>query len=92
MTIEEITKIVQSDKLIQKYLYPHTWMSGSSTTVYPMTVWTASKQIVVQVKSGAWRLRKHLQKIIETNKEAFNDAYICKSDGSCPDRIIFNYN
>lgn len=89
MTIEEITSIVESDKLIQKYLYPYHWISGSSTTVYPIAVWIESKEIVVQVEKGAWRLRKHLQKMVETNKEAFSDAYFSKSDGSCPDRITF---
>ena len=91
METKEMTQIILSDKLIQKYIYPYHRMSGSSTTVYPVSVWTASKQIEVQVKSGAWRLRKRLKKIVETNPTAFKDAYFCKSDGSCPDTIRFCY-
>lgn len=91
METKEMTQIILSDKLIRKYIYPYAWMSGSSTIVYPVSVWTESKQIIVQVKRGAWRLRKRLQKMIEDNKEAFKDAYLSKSDGSCPDTIIFCY-
>lgn len=91
METKEMTQIILSDELIRKYIYPHAWMSGSSTPVYPVSVWTESKQIIVQVKRGARRLRKRLQQMIETNKEVFNNAYFRKSDGSCPDTIIFCY-
>lgn len=91
MGTKEMTQIILSDKLIRKYIYPHHWISGSSTIVYPVSVWTVSKQIVVQVKRGAWRLRKCLKRIVESNPEAFKDAYFCKSDGSCPDTVKFCY-
>lgn len=91
METKEMTQIILSDELIRKYIYPYHWMSGSSTIVCPVSVWTASKQIEVQVKPGAWRLRKRLKKIVETNPRAFKDAYFCKSDGSCPDTIRFYY-
>lgn len=91
METKEMTQIILSDKLIRKYIYLHPWISGSSTIVYPVSVWTASKQIEVQVKRGAWRLRKRIKRIVESNPTAFKRAYFCKSDGSCPDTIIFCY-
>lgn len=91
METKEMTQIILSDELIRKYIYPHPWISGSCTIVCPVSVWTASKQIEVQVKRGAWRLRKRMKRIVESNPTAFKDAYFCKSDGSCPDTIIFYY-
>lgn len=91
MKTDEMTQIILSDKLIRKYIYPHHWISGSGTIVYPVSVWTASKQIEVQVKRGAWRLRKRIKRIVKSNPTAFKDAYFCKSDGSCPDTIRFSY-
>lgn len=91
MEPNKIVQIILSDKLIQKYIYPYHWISGSNTTVYPISVWTESKQIVVQAKPGAWRLRKHLKKIAEANTAMFKNAYFSMSDGSCPDTIIFLY-
>ena len=40
--IEKCIEDLKKEKLVQKYLYSYTWLSGSSTNVYPIKVWKES--------------------------------------------------
>ena len=86
--MEKILKEIQNDKLINKYLYKYTWLSGSSTTVYPITVWEKDKTIVIQINTD----KNFFKKLIERYKNKYKNienADFFKSDGSCPSRLIF---
>lgn len=88
-----ITELKQ-DKLIQKYLYEYTWLSGSSTYVYPIMVYRTKddriKEITLQIKTD----KNVFKKLIERYKSKYNDilyGYFSKSDGSCPSSLVFTF-
>ena len=85
--IEELKK----ETMVKKNLYEHTWLSGSSTTVYPISVWHESfptSEVELQWKSDK-RCDKFINKMVEKHKEIIKEGYFWKSDGSCPSTIIF---
>lgn len=82
---------LKEDKLIKKYLYKYTWLSGSSTTVYPIMCWEQDgfiKEITIQLDAD----KNVFNKLIERYKNKYNNidyAYFDKSDGSCPSKLVF---
>lgn len=77
----------QNEKLVTKYLYEHTWLSGSSTTVRPITIW--SREIDVQWKCDKRIFDRFIDRIIAKNSDLFKSGVFWKTDGSCPSRIVF---
>lgn len=88
---DQIVEIISQDDLISKYINRNHWISGFSTIVYLITIWTTSKEVVVQVLSGAYRLRHRINRIVLDYPDIFKDGAFCKNDGSCPDTIKFWY-
>lgn len=85
--IEEIKK----EEMVKKNLYEYTWLSGSSTTVYPITVWVESfptSEVVFQWKSDR-QCNRFINKMVEKFKDIIEEGYFWKSDGSCPSTITF---
>ena len=84
--LKTIVEDLKNEPLIKKYMLDRTWLSGSSTTVYPITVSGPGKDIEIQ---------------LDTNKNVFNSllkkyenkyplyAGFWKSDGSCPSHLYF---
>lgn len=90
--MEEIIEELQSDKLIQKYLYKYTWLSGSNTNVSPITIWRnkdeSIREIVIQLDND----KNVYNKLIERYKAKYkciDYAYFDRSDGSCPSSLVF---
>ena len=87
---ERIYKFIEDfkkEKLAQKYLYKYTWLSGSSTTVYPITIYEDS--IEIQWESDKNIFGKFIDRIVNNNADLFSKGFFWKSDGSCPSTITF---
>lgn len=91
--LDEILEDIKNDSLIKKYMLDHTWTSGSSTTVYPITVSIPGKDISVQLNTDKNVFNKLLKKYEEKYPELAY-ATFWKSDGSCPCTLNFqlDYN
>lgn len=82
---------IQKEKKVKENLYEHTWLSGSSTTVYPIAVWVEAfptSEIVIQWKSDR-QCNKFINKMVEKYNDIIEEGYFWKSDGSCPSTITF---
>lgn len=77
---------LKQDKMIQKNLYNYTYLTGSSTTVNPIT---ASKCDITLLWKSNRNCSKWLDKIIEKNSDLIKYAYHRPSDGSWPAEIVF---
>ena len=81
--IEEFKK----EKLVQKNIYEHTWLSGSSTDVHPITIWRNT--IEIQWKSNRDVFDRFIEKTVKKYSDLFKSGYFWKTDGSCPSYIAF---
>ena len=87
--IDKCIEDLKKEKLVQKYLYGYARLSGSSTNVYPITIWKES--IVLQWKSDKSIFDKFIQRVVDKNSDIFSDGLFWKSDGSCPSTITFYF-
>lgn len=88
--LKDFINELQNDKLIRKYLRVGTWLSGSSTIVYPITIWERSREVVLQLTTG----KNVFNKLIERYKNKYDDikyGYFDKRDGSCPCVLVFKF-
>lgn len=90
MNIDDVVKEIMNDNMFSKYISKHTWMSGSSTVVYPVTVWEVSKQIEFQLNTNRNMFSKFIERTCEKYPLLEMGVFI-KSDGSCPSTIKFYY-
>ena len=87
---ERISQFVidfQNDRLVKKYLCTNTWVSGSSTTVYPIMV--RKNEIIFQWNSDKRIFDQFINRTVERYKDLLEAGYFWKSDGSCPSTITF---
>lgn len=90
--INKAAVIIQSDFLIKRHIYPYTWLSGSSTEVYPITCWVDGGEIVVQLGTNKKDWDKAIQRIIKQSNGLIVKGYFSKKDGSCPNTLTFLTN
>lgn len=79
----------KKEPLTQKYLYPHTWLSGSTTQVPPIAI--EKRSIRFQWDSSKRIFNKFIKRIVAENADMFSDGLFWKSDGSCPSTITFYF-
>lgn len=79
---EVANKIAKSD-FFKKHGNRQHWVSGSSTIVYPITIWKDDNCIEIQVKN-MHGIKAALDKLVNEFGEQVRTHYICKYDGSCP--------
>ena len=89
-TNELQTLITEIKTKIGKHIYPSTWTSGSSTEVYPISIYknnhTNMYDVEIQLKAN----RNYFTRTIEYFKKKYADITYMgywKSDGSCPNTI-----
>ena len=89
--IEELKK----ETMVKKNLYKYPWLSGSSTTVYPISVRykpllsnEVPFEVILQWDSNR-RCDKFINRIVEGHKGIIKSGHFWKSDGSCPSTITF---
>lgn len=86
---EEIIAAIKGDKTLAKHILKHTWTSGSSTEVYPITLW--AYEVCVQLDSPRRMYDKCVERIMKAFGHLFKDGYFRKNDGSCPAELVFSY-
>lgn len=79
---DEIVNAIKGDKTLAKHIYKHTWISGSSTTIYPITLWLTD--VCIQLDTDKNLFKKCIERILAKYPNLFKDGYFCKNDGSCP--------
>lgn len=100
--IQSLLDDIMQDPTIEKYRCKYTWISGSSTEVYPITVWASD--IIVQLDNKVKRadgksFNKRYYKILERTRNAIADrhqdvvkyACLCVNDDSCPATMTFGF-
>ena len=90
--LEKAADIIKNDPLVKKYMNIDTWVSGSSTTVYPVTCWVESGAVDVQLNTHRNVFDKRIQKIVRESNGLINKGYFVKNDGSCPSELRFYIN
>ena len=80
---------LNNQKLVKKYLYKNTWLSGCSTYVSPITC--CETYIFLEWASDKNIFNKFIQKVVNENADLIESGYFSKGDGSCPSEIIFNF-
>lgn len=89
--IEAFIAALKNEPLVRKHLLKHTWTSGSSTVVYPITVWLESRQIVLQWGTSARRFDKFIARMVAKFPELIKAGRFDPRDGSCPAVIVFYF-
>lgn len=90
MNINNIITEIKNDKMFSKYIEENKWLSGSSTTVYPITISEISKQITFQLNTDKRIFNKFIERICK-KYDKLKRGYFWKSDGICPSTITFYY-
>ena len=88
---KEIVKAILSDGVIKKHTIDYSWMSGSSTDVYPIMISSYNTEVYVDTGNGNL-FRKAIERVLNKYPNLFKGAYFCKSDGSCPSWLRFNHS
>ena len=86
---DRIVAAIKAEPVIAKHIYNHHWTSGSSTTVYPITLWAHT--VDIQIDTHHDYFQKAIERVLDKNKDLFCDGYFCKNDNSCPAEIRFRY-
>lgn len=73
-----------------KYIYDYSWMSGSSTEVYPIMVWRDYVDFQLNTTGKRHFTQKSLSKIVERFPQLKCARYV-QNDGSCPNELKFYY-
>lgn len=91
--MEKILQEIQNDALINKYLYKYTWISGSSTKVYPISAkyeHNQIKEIIIQIDTKKNVFNKLIQRYQNKYKK-INYGYFTKNDDTCPSELVFKF-
>lgn len=86
--IKQFIEEFKAEEIVKKNLYDYTWLSGSSTTVYPITIW--KNEIEIQWKNDR-KCNRFINRIVEKYNDIFKSGYFWKTDGSCPSHIVFTF-
>ena len=89
---EAYNKFIKDDPIISKYTYETGYISGSSTYVAPVCLWTEDGEIVIHVNASRNCFKKRIEKIITASQGLIVDGFYRASDGSCPNTIVFRTN
>ena len=82
----DLIERIKDNPFVKKHLYPHSWISGSTTEVYPIMLWTD----LVDIQWNSDRpCNKWIKAFAEKHSDMIEYGYFDKSDGSCPSAVIF---
>lgn len=86
---DEIVNAIKGDKTLAKHICKYTWLSGSSTYVYPITLWP--RDVCIQLDTSKNLFKKCIERILAKYPNLFKDGYFCKNDGYCPAGVKLIY-
>ena len=92
--IRDFTDMVVNDPLSKKHLLKHSWLSGSSTTVYPTEIYFPDFPENTARVTFQWDCRKNLdrpfiKRMVEKGAPVVDSGHFVPGDGSCPAAIVF---
>ena len=82
---DQIVAAIKNEQVIAKHIDPQHWISGSSTLVYPITLWP--EKVCIQMDTDHNYFEKAIKRVLDKNKDLFKNGWFWKSDGSCPNTI-----
>lgn len=88
-TQERIVAAIKGERTLAKHIYKHVWTSGSTTEVYPITLWERS--VDVQMDTHRNYFDKAIARVLAKHSDLFSNGYFCKNDDSCPAEVRFIY-
>lgn len=92
MTPEEfVNDVLYNDRVFKKNVLNHTWLSGSSTIVYPVTIWEGDC-IEIQWRGNENRYQKWIDRMVAKSQGIVKRGVYLKTDGYCPSMITFKLN
>lgn len=80
------------EPLAKKYLFPYTWLSGSSTEVSPVEIYAyggGKFRVTFQWNSAKRVFSKFIDRIVQKYSPLVCNGRFVPNDGSCPAEIIF---
>ena len=86
----DLNKIAQSiarHDILHNNLYEFPWLSGSSTYVYPCTIWRDTIEYQLTCYDNVFD--EFIKDIVDKYSDVICDGYFWESDGSCPCTLIF---
>lgn len=94
MDIEEkrkkIVDIICKSDMIKKHLCKYTFLSGSSTLVYPIEVFKSD--IIIQLNISKNVFKNFINRIENEYPEFIEYGYFSKNDGSCNSTLTFKFS
>lgn len=87
---DRIVAAIKEEPIIAKHIDQHHWTSGSSTIVYPITLW--AHNVCIQIDTKRDYFQKAIERVLAKHKDLFCDGWFCKNDGSRPAEISFRYS
>ena len=84
-----VLAIIKKENTIWKHVYKNTWVSGSVTEVYPITLWNDYVSIQIDTKRSVFN--KAIKRVVDEYPYIFANGMFCKNDDSCPAEIRFYY-
>ena len=92
--LQEIANEIKEIPIIKKHTLDHTWLSGSSTKVYPVSTYldtNGTGHIDIQLDTKRNYFDKAIQQIKDKYPE-ITDGWFNKTDDSCPANLEFKYD
>ena len=88
--LQQLYDALKNEPLIRKYMRKYTWVSGSSTTVYPIMFW--KDEVCVQLETHKNVFEKFIKRFVEQHGDLVVAGHFNRNDGSCPPELTFWYN
>lgn len=92
LNLKDIIDEINNDRLIKKYVKQYIDLVGSSTYVYPITIWLNQDFTIREINIKLSVDKNMFNKLLEKYKSKYKDIYDCrfwKSDGSCASELKF---
>ena len=89
--VEELKKEI----LIQKYIYKYTWLSGSSTTVYPITIYKNNRENTFTITIQIETKKNYFKNLLDKYKNKYKNClygYFNRTDNTCPSELVLVFN
>ena len=87
-----IRETILNSKFYSEYAYKHTWISGESTEVHPITIYPENtlKEIEINIQLDGRKTKGRyaaFRRVLNTLRKRYPKmvAWFNKMDGSCPD-------
>lgn len=91
--VRDFAEMVTNDPLSKKHLLKHSWLSGSSTLVYPVAIFhdirSGMSEITLQWDCPRPIFGKFIDRMVSRGKPYADYGIFSANDGSCPAAITF---